>query len=330
MTSPPRVLRRFIINLLVIFPATLVLLIVLVNTIQPTTKPSASDPAPSLASAYHPAKDFNAYWYDNKAELNRYELSQARYGEIREGEAVLIFVTEHHDPAKHLKTNNESGNDIPVMKLNHVRKFQTGIYPYSTMSSVFTPVNVSDNPNSLRTSFSSQEWCGQVWSILDLRGSQYRGQVNSYFLDEGDFGVSLEAVLLEDEVFNRLRIDPASLPEGEISIIPAQLHLRLMHKEYRIYHADAKHSRTTGGNGEKLSTYEIAYTDLDRTVTITYETDFPRMITGWEETHKDGFGANARELTTTARLANSMMLDYWRRNSVADTVFQIQFGTTGN
>ena len=40
------------------------------------------------------SEKFGDYWYQGKAELNRFELSQVRYGEIRKGDAVLIFVTE--------------------------------------------------------------------------------------------------------------------------------------------------------------------------------------------------------------------------------------------
>ena len=36
---------------------------------------------------------FNDYWYAGDAELTRYALQQVRYGEVHEGDAVLIFVT---------------------------------------------------------------------------------------------------------------------------------------------------------------------------------------------------------------------------------------------
>ena len=37
---------------------------------------------------------FGDYWYQGKAELASYDLNQSRYGEIRNGHAVLIFLTE--------------------------------------------------------------------------------------------------------------------------------------------------------------------------------------------------------------------------------------------
>ena len=34
------------------------------------------------------------YWYQGKAEISRFELQQSRYGEVHQGDAVMIFVTE--------------------------------------------------------------------------------------------------------------------------------------------------------------------------------------------------------------------------------------------
>lgn len=38
---------------------------------------------------------FNEYWYAGKAEACTYEVTQERYGEIRQAEQVNIFVTEN-------------------------------------------------------------------------------------------------------------------------------------------------------------------------------------------------------------------------------------------
>ena len=40
------------------------------------------------------SQDFKDYWYDGSAEISSYQLYQERYGEMREGTAVMIFVTE--------------------------------------------------------------------------------------------------------------------------------------------------------------------------------------------------------------------------------------------
>lgn len=40
------------------------------------------------------SQEFKSYWYSNEAEITSYKLEQARYGEMRDGTAVLIYVTE--------------------------------------------------------------------------------------------------------------------------------------------------------------------------------------------------------------------------------------------
>ena len=37
---------------------------------------------------------FNAYWYADQAEIRTYNLTQSRYGELHQGLATVIFVTE--------------------------------------------------------------------------------------------------------------------------------------------------------------------------------------------------------------------------------------------
>ena len=49
------------------------------------------------------SQEFKDYWYSGEAELTRYELEQARYGEIHRGDAVLIFVTEDFRTDKQVK-----------------------------------------------------------------------------------------------------------------------------------------------------------------------------------------------------------------------------------
>ena len=55
-----------------------------------------------VAIASSEESNFNKYWYAGEAELNSYTLSQARYGENHEGEAVLIFVTEDFSKSKYV------------------------------------------------------------------------------------------------------------------------------------------------------------------------------------------------------------------------------------
>jgi hypothetical protein len=85
-----------------------------------------------------PGEQFKQTWYAGKAEISSYSLEQARYGEIRNGEATLIFVTEDFSADKLVKLDEPAGatDKMRVLKMNMNKKFVTGIYPYSMMLSL--------------------------------------------------------------------------------------------------------------------------------------------------------------------------------------------------
>ena len=86
-------------------------------------------------------EEFKDYWYNGEAEITSYKLEQARYGEMHDGKAVLVFVTEDFLPETQVKADHYEETNIPVLKLNATKKFNTGIYPYSIMQSTFYPVS---------------------------------------------------------------------------------------------------------------------------------------------------------------------------------------------
>ena len=99
---------------------------------------------------------FQDYWYNHGAEISRFTLQQMRYGEIHEGDAVLVFVTEEINPALQVKADYAGPENVPILKLNAVRKFYTGIYPYSIMTSIFSPVDMQKYPLPLKINSSTQ------------------------------------------------------------------------------------------------------------------------------------------------------------------------------
>ncbi len=275
--------------------------------------------------AYSQNQAFNDYWYNNQAELDRYELKQARYGKYRNGNAVFIFVTEHLSPLKHVKAYNKDEKDIPVLKLNQTRKFITGIYPYSIMSSVFTPVNLELNPFTLRETFTEQEWCGLEFSRLDYSGTGYEGMLNSYFPDEGDIPLQLPNAMLEDEIYTRIRINPEMLPAGDILIIPSMQHIRFRHLETRAEEAFASIKDSVSGD-QNLQIYTVKYKNIQRTLQLVFNAEFPHKIQQFKESYLSGFGDDAHLMTTVGTLTNSIMLDYWSKNNPEDTTYRKALG----
>lgn len=250
--------------------------------------------------------EFKKYWYAGEAEITSYELEQARYGEMRKGKAVLIYVTEPFLPQKQVKADQVSAKNIPVLKLNTTKNYLTGIYPYSIMSSSFYPVH--DNQHAIKVTFSAQEWCGQVYAQLNNR-EKFELMSHSYFENEADQTMELGKQILENELWNKIRIAPKDLPVGNHKIIPSFEFIRLSHKELKAY--DAILSLTSNGT---VSSYKISYPELERTLTIDFDTNFPHEIQGWSEHALSGFGDNRKKLLSTAQKIKSIKSPYWQKN----------------
>ncbi|WP_296384671.1 septum formation inhibitor Maf [Winogradskyella sp.] len=249
---------------------------------------------------------FNDYWYNGEAEITSYKLEQARYGELRDGKAVLVFVTEDFLPEIQVKADNYSEKNTPILKLNATKNFNTGIYPYSIMQSTFYPV--TNNQPALKISASVQEWCGHVYTQLNSR-ENFEVISHSYFQNEADQAFNIEKTWTENEIWTKLRIDPQSLPVGEIDIIPSLESLRLSHKTIKAYNAIANLD-----NG----TYMLFYPKLNRVLKINFNTNFPYDILSWEEIIVSGYGASAKTLTTKASKLESIKSAYWSKNHNAD------------
>lgn len=251
-------------------------------------------------------EDFKRYWYAGKAEVNSYNLDQSRYGENRDGKAMLIFVTEGFSKEKQVKLDNPNaagGDQVTVMKLNYTKNFVTGIYPYSMMLSVFTPVSRVQFPNTLKVTMSSQEWCGHVFSQMNLGKNKFDVDSYSYFEQEGDKHFTTEKVLLEDEFFNLIRLDPENIPIGSVKILPGLFFTRLKHENLKPL--DATIAKSTS---ETETLYEIQFPG--RKLIIHVEKTFPFKILGWEET----FTERGETYQTSATLDKTLFIDYWTKN----------------
>jgi hypothetical protein len=276
-------------------------------------------------TAEPPHELFVKQWYAGKAELNSYSLEQTRYGEIRRGEAVLIFVTEDFSSDKLVKLDEpeKAGDKVRIMKMNMTKNFVTGIYPYSMMLSVFTPVSKEGTSRTLKANCSSQEWCGHTFSQLALTGNDYSWQLHSYFEKESGQDKKLDAELLEDELWNRIRINPAHLPLGRHSLLPGLFWQRLAHIE--LQEEDAVMTLSEAKDffikDSSVQLYTIQYPTAQRTLKIYFQPSFPHQILGWQETYPDGFGANKKMLTTKALLKKTIWLDYWKHNRLADSTY---------
>ena len=261
---------------------------------------------------------FSDYWYQGKAELTTYELKQARYGEERDGEATLVFVTEDFLVDKQVKKESNSSNKATsVLKLNFIRKFPTGIYDYSMLTSTFSPIHQKKLVYPIKSTTSSQEWCGHSWLQYNLMNEKYRHQSFSYFESEGDQKKVHKKEMLEDGIWAQIRMNAELIPLGEVQLIPSSHYLRFAHQEIKSYKAMIhKGEYQLGDMGDKnLRVISINYPTLERTLEIIYEPSFPFKIVGWKET-RNSWG---KEMTTIAKIKGQLNSPYWSQNKNADT-----------
>lgn len=257
---------------------------------------------------------FNDYWYNGKAEITSYRLTQSRYGEIYKGTAVNIFVTENFLPDKQVKADYQNENNIPVLKLNSTKKFITGIYPYSLMASTFTPIKINDQ--AIKISFSSQEWCGNTFVQLNNR-KKFDIDFYSYFESNTDQKLSLKKDVLENDFWNKLRINPFQIKKGRYKVIPSFEYLALNHKEIKAYDAEINLIK----KGEFIY-FSIFYSSLKRKIIIKLTSDFPYNIEGWEEiTTRKG-----KKSTTIAKKIKTIKSAYWSKNGATDVKERKELG----
>ncbi|MGJ8685512.1 MAG: septum formation inhibitor Maf [Nonlabens sp.] len=251
----------------------------------------------------HLSQEFKDYWYGGKAEISSYELSQSRYGEMRDGKAVLIFVTEPFDTIDEVKADNPDEMSRPVMKLNATRDFNTGIYPYSIMSSTFFPLDKKDN--ALKISSSIQEWCGHTFMQFNQDENVYDVDLYSYFQSEGEDYFEVENVMTENQIPVQLRLNPTEMPTGAMKVIPSAEYLRLKHVETKPYEVTASLREIEDGY-----LYSMRYTELDRMIAFKVQKEFPHKILAWMDRYTDG----GKPAVSTGTLIKTINTPYWSQN----------------
>jgi len=271
---------------------------------RPEAAPAAVTPSASAA--------FWQAWGDGRAELTGYRLVTSRYGALREGEMVLIYVTEDMDRRTWIKDDRGDAppeQRVPVLKLNQVLKFRTGIYPYSVMTSAFSRVDGGDGErfSPVKISLSAQEWCGHVFHAIWPDGPRVRSELHSYFASEGDVAEEIAVernTLYEDALLIQLRELDGPFAGGvdwSGSLVPSLWGRRKEHVPLRPVAAQIRRSSATR-DGVAVHRFVLSYPGVTRTFDV--EQAPPHRILGW--TGADGETAT---LLRTARLA------YWKLNA---------------
>lgn len=310
---------------------------------EPATRPSyaasspADDPFADLAAFTDlPAEPratassaFWDHWGDGRAELSGYRLEVRRYGEMRNGELVTVYVTEPHDRRTWVKDDHvQDPHRVEVLKLLASRTFDTGIYPYTVLSGVFSPVDRwRDEPfQPVRVELDAQEWCGSESHRVWVGPDRYRSLRLSYFDDPGESLREVEAsegALYEDALLVQLRELDGSFAGGgdwEGTLVPD---LWLLRAELRSAEPlEASITRTEGDRaGIPVTRFRIQAPLDGRTYERVFEVerDAPRRVLTWT-TRIDG------EVVERAEILETVRLPYWELNRVGDEAYRERLG----
>jgi hypothetical protein len=285
---------------------------------------AASSPAPETRAGLVFGDAFWKQWGDGKAELSGFDLTFPRYGELRRGTAVVVFVTEtfsnslrvKSDPGRHPKSD-----EYAVLKLNLVQDFSTGIYDYNLLTSTFvalTPVNGRPAGSVTKISFSSQEWCGNMFGQILFDASSARLASHSYFDGEADQNRTLpvpEDALSADALLPWARglAAPAVAPGGrrEVTLVKSLRTARLLHQPVETLRATLSRDGATERITVPAGAFDVQRSRVEitggATWTILVEAAEPHRIVRWETS--DG---------EKASLLGSDRLEYWKMHAEKD------------
>lgn len=294
-----------------------------------------------MAAAWSPAAngqtDFGAHWHDGRAELDGYRWSVTRYGELRRGQAVMIFVTEPFSDSKRVKADDPSkdpADTLDAMKLNLVRDFQTGIYDYNTMTSVFVR---TANFAPLKVSFTSAEWCGHVYEELIIDPRRIEQRFFSYFEDESSTRTLTGPGdgVIGDNLFIILRgLRGAYLEPGRKRTVPflaGAFARRLRHLPLQWGTAEIERTSSTEEIDVPAGTFTtdvyVVRTGDGREGTFFIEQQYPHRIVRWQW-KATGTGRRANEAAETGELTGTTRVEYWQLHDNGDERHLDQLGLT--
>jgi len=268
------------------------------------------------------SKTWNNHWRDGRAELSGYTIKTPRYGKIRQGKAVLVYVAEPLDTKIWVKDDGQAdkAHRVDGFKLNHNLNFNTGIYPYSVMTSVFAPVDGLGRERFApgKISMTSQEWCGHVYHQIHPKGDRFHSQEHSYFGSEGDRGQTVRTrpgALYEDALWIQLRELDGPFMEGKSwsgDLVPALWARRKLHVPLAPVPATITRQEATL-DGQPVTRFVVKYSNFTRTFDL--EKAAPRRILAWRTSQ----GEEARLLKTTR-------LPYWKLNNLGDEKYLKELG----
>jgi hypothetical protein len=296
------------------------------------------------AASPGPGAAFLEYWKSGLAELSSYSIVTDRYGESRKAQGVLVFVYEEINADTRIKVESDKtppSKQIPVLKLNNVLKFNTGVYDYSVLTSVFAGLSgpgVTRPFEPRKISFTSQEWCGNVFHQVIPRPQGLVSEIHSYFEAEGDAVATLPypkrpsgagiatgphaPVFYEDEMPILVReLDGEFLKAGEarkLDLLPGLWERRKRHIPLALTQAVLTKAPGTEKISTRLGEKEAVKWTLERDGVITVyrvEAAMPHHLLEWDDNKGE-----------KGEIIASIRNGYWMHNHNVDAPLRKQLG----
>ncbi|MDB5104778.1 MAG: hypothetical protein JWP91_2467 [Fibrobacteres bacterium] len=291
---------------------------------------ASADPKTPVA----PSPAFLKYWKSGLAELTSYNITAERYGEMRKAQGVMVFVYEEINADTRIKVESDKtppAKRIPVLKLNNVLKFTTGVYDYSLMTSVFAGLGGTGVQRPLqpqKISFTSQEWCGNVFHQLVPGPKGLVSQIHSYFEAEGDLATLLPypkggLFFYEDEMPILVReLDGPLLQAGtpvKVNLVPGlwerrKRHVPIAFSEGVMTKVGPEKVKVAGSEKEA-----VKWTLETMGITTTYHVEAaqPHHLLAWENSKGE-----------KAEMIASLRDTYWEHNHNVDAPLRKKLGLT--
>jgi hypothetical protein len=266
--------------------------------------PGVVNAAPLAAAAPEggdPGWRHSALWDDGKAEFCAYDVIWARYGHRFYGRALLVLVKEPWAPDLDVKADKPRADGFDVLKLNHIRDVQTGIYTYHQMASVYTR---RDSGALRKIAAASTEACG-VSTADVVKG---RLSTRSYFDGQGDRSMPWPSrAFPEDGLPASLRDYVAGPVPATLEVFPSLLAGRfadLKPGTYKVEKKEAGEVETVAGT---FPGTEIRLTSGPSVLTYTFETQAPHRLLRFQ-----------REDGTVYEMIKCERIPYWEMHDPGD------------
>lgn len=240
---------------------------------------------------------FGDYWRDGKAELSSYRIKIIRYGEMRDGMRMMLWIPDllRIDTLVKPEVPGKTPHEFLTMKLIDTVDFNTGIYPYHlTTTSYMALENQAPHQRGeiAKLTFAASEYCGVVAERLINRGNYFENQLWSYFEGEADRQLKLEKNTgdqVEDNLWSWIReFQGEEISPGkpiQIKLLPSAWNRRSVHGKPS-FHSATLSKEAAGKLSSQLGKVEAwrvswAYGTYRNEVFI--EKFYPHRILSWKD-----------------------------------------------